>query len=231
MLLNGVHLLPDLSGALICPKARLVAVSDPIGDPAGRHAPQRAAEALKRLAALLRQRRPALVAWLGASLPALLAEGRLARREADEVARLTSAHDWHWVAEALPAGLPGTAAPELKAADLTFRHAGLPGSAALGEVSALPWPVAGLDGAVWPCFVIDGRRLVMPAFGGPADGMNVLSPPFLRLFRRPFQAVMLVGNRIVTRPRARLEAPVPPSGPLAGPQADPMPAPFATSVD
>lgn len=219
MLLNGVHLLPDLSGALICPKERLVAVSDPIGAPAARAAPQLAAEALKRLGAVLRQRRPAAVVWLGASLPTLLAEDRLAKHAADDVTRLAAEHAWHWVAEGLPAGLPGSSGAELKLGGLTWRHAGLPGSAALGEVSAQPWPVAGMDGQVWPCFVIDGRRLVIPAFGAPRDsanalnppdGTNVLSPRFLSMFRRPFQALMLVGNRIVTRPRGRLEAPPPP---------------------
>lgn len=214
MLLNGVHLLPDLSGALVCPKERLVAVSDPIGDAGARAAPQAAAEALKRLGALLRQRRPARLVWLGAALPTLLAEGRLAKRETDELLRLTQAHDWIWVAEGLPAGLPGTTTEALKAAGLTFRHAGLAGSAALGEVSAHPWPVAGMDGALLPCFVIDGRRLVLPAFGGGGDGVNVLSPRFLQMFRRPFQAVMLAGNRIVTRPRARLEPPPPPPLPM-----------------
>lgn len=213
MLLNGVHLLPDLSGALICPKERLVAVSDPIGDPDGRQAPMIAAAALKRLGAVLRQRRPAMVVWLGAGLPALLAQGRLGKREADELTRLTQAHAWHWVAEGLPDGLPGTAAAELKAGGLTFRHSGLPSSSVLGEVSAWPWPVAGMDGQVWPCFVIDGRRMVIPAFTGGAEGLNVLHPRFLQLFRRPFQALMLAGNRIVTRPRARLEPPPAPPQP------------------
>lgn len=205
MLLNGIHLLPDLSGALICPKARLVAVSDPIGDTADRGAPQRAAEALKRLGAVLRQRRPAMVLWLGDSLPRLLAEDRLAKRDADEVARLAQTHDWRWVAD----GLPDPAVPELKAAGLTFRHRPAPGSAALGEVAAAPWPLAGLDGALWPCFVFDGRRMIIPPLGG-GDGINVLSPAFAPLFRRPFNALILAGGRIVTRPRARLEPPAPP---------------------
>lgn len=213
MLLNGIHLMPDLSGALICPKSRLLVVSDPIGDPDSRQAPQIAAEALKRLASVLRQRRPAMVVWLGGALPALLAAGRLAKREADELTRMSQAQAWHWVADGLPDGLPGQAAAELQAAGLTFRHAGLPGSAVLGEVSALPWPVAGMDGQLWPCFVIDGRRMVIPAFGGRNDGMNVMAPRFLQLFRRPFQALMLVRGRIVTRPRARLEPPPAPPQP------------------
>lgn len=223
MLLNGVHLLPDLSGALICTRERLVAVSDPIGDPAARQAPQLAAEALKRLGAVLRQRRPAALVWLGASLPTLLTTDRLPKRDADEVARLAAAHAWHWVADGLPEGLPGNATTELKAAGLTFRHVGAAGSGALGEVSAAPWPVAGIEGQEWPCFVFDGRRLVMPAFGGGQivmtasgsrrDGVNVLTPRFLSMFRRPFNALMLVGNRVVTRPRARLEPPPAPPQP------------------
>lgn len=213
MLLNGVHLLPDLSGALICPKDRLLAVSDPIGDPAARTAPQAAAETLKRLAALLRQRRPAQVVWLGGALPALWADGALSRRDADDLQRLVQAQPWHWVADTLPAGLPGHGGAVLTAAGLTFRHGGLSGSAALGEVSAQPWPVAGMDGQVWPCFVIDGRRLILPAFGGGRDGVNVLSPAILAMFRRPFQALLLAGNRIVTRPRARLEPPPSPTLP------------------
>ncbi|MCR6628737.1 MAG: hypothetical protein NVV74_00995 [Magnetospirillum sp.] len=214
MLLNGVHLLPDLSGALIFPKERLVAVSDPIGDPAARQAPRLAAEALKRLGAVLRQRRPALVAWLGGSLPRLLAEGRLAKREADELARLAKAHAWHWLATDLPPDLPGTAGTELKAGGLTFRHAALTGAGVVGEVSAQGWPVAMADGTTWPCFVLDGRRLVIPAFGGRTDGINVLSAHFQPLFRRPFSALMLAGGRILTRPRPRLEAPPLPPAPL-----------------
>lgn len=215
MLLNGVHLLPDLSGALICPKERLVAVSDPIGDPAARQAPALAAESLKRLTAVLRQRRPAQVVWLGTALPNLLSRDGLAKRDVDEIARLCRDHDWHWLGEGLAAELPGSAAVELKAAGLTFRAAGLSGSSVLGEVSASPWPVAGLDGTVWPCFVFDGRRMVIPAFGGRRDGVNVLAPAFAQMFRRPFNALVLAGNRIVTRPRARLEPP--PSPPIREP--------------
>lgn len=203
MLLNGVHLLPDLSGALIWPKARLVAVADPIGDEP-RQAPRQATEAIKRLSSVLRQRRPKTVVWLGGALPHLLAAGTLARRDADELARLAAGHDWVWVARDLPAGLPGRAMAEFALDALIFRPTAQP-QAASGEVSALPSPLATIDGQTYSCFAIDGRRLVMPALGPSAGGTNVLAPPFQALFRRPFQALMLAGGRIVTRPRARLQ--------------------------
>lgn len=203
MLLNGIHLLPDLSGALIWPKQQLVAIADPIGDDP-RQAPRQAAEAIKRLAALISQRRPKIVVWLGGALPGQLAGGTLARRDADELARLAQAHDWVWVAEGLPDNLPGRSMPELEVTPLVFRPVGRP-QASSGEVSATPSPVASVDGATWPCFVIDGRRLVLPAFGPRSGGVNVLAPSFQGLFRRPFQALMLAGGRILTRPRARLQ--------------------------
>lgn len=206
MLLSGVHLLPDLSGALVWPKQRLIAVSDPLGETDGRLAPQLAAEAIRRLASVLRQRRPATLVWLGGSLPGLLAAGGLARRDAAELTALVAAQDWVWVADNLPEGLPGRSATELAMTPLVFR-AVAQADAPPGEVSATPFPVACVDGQSWPCFIIDGRRLIIPAFGPRPGGTNVLSPVFRPLFRRPFQTLMLAGGRILTRPRARLQPP------------------------
>lgn len=192
MLLNGVHLLPDLSGALVWPKQRLVAIADPL--PSEHRVAAREAVALvKQMASVLRQKRPERVVWLGGTLPGLHAADSLGKREADELDRMVRAHDWAWVAEG----------GELAVDALVFRPDAQP-KADPGEVAARPSPMAGLDGTSFPCFVIDGRRLVLPAFGPRLGGIDVLSPAFQPLFRRPFQALMLAGGRIVTRPRARL---------------------------
>ncbi|KAF0223838.1 MAG: hypothetical protein FD176_1666, partial [Rhodospirillaceae bacterium] len=55
MLLNGVHLLPDASGALVWPARQLLAVASP--------PTAMAAQAVRRLAALARQRRPRSILW------------------------------------------------------------------------------------------------------------------------------------------------------------------------
>ncbi|MBR9970130.1 hypothetical protein [Magnetospirillum sulfuroxidans] len=192
MLLNGVHLLPDLSGALIWPQRQLLAVADPIDAADARAAPQAAAEAIRRLATLARQRRPRTIVWLGQALPALLAAEKVPPRECGELARLRREHEWIWVED------------ELTLAPLTFRlNAGTATKG--GEIIAQPSPLARHDGATWPAFIIDGRRLALPAFGPRPYGIEVMNPAFLSLFRRPFQAVMLVRGRIVTRARARLE--------------------------
>lgn len=208
MLLNGTHLLPDLTGALIWPRHRLVVVSDPVADQTSRAAPQQAAEALRRLAPVLRKRQPAGILWLGTGLANMVATGSLPRREVDELGRVLQAHAWTWIGDDLPPNLPGQTLPSLTQDGLTLRQTGQAGNV-LGEISATPSPIATLDGRNWPCFVMDGRRLILPAFGVGDHGVNVLSPPFQSLFRRPFSVLALAGGRIITRPRARLEDPSP----------------------
>jgi hypothetical protein len=45
------------------------------------------------------------------------------------------------------------------------------------------------------CFVSDGERLVMPAFGAFAGGLNVRDAAFANLFRRPPLAIALGARR------------------------------------
>jgi len=193
MLLNGVHLLPDPSGAVVWPARQLLAMADPVTEADGRQAPAQAAEAVRRLTALARQRRPRSIVWLGTPLTERLAD--LPPRERRDLQRLTGESEIHWVAD------------QLVLAPLTFRLTPGPSPIKGGEVVARPHPLARYDGEVWPAFVIDGRRLALPAFGPRPLGTEVMNPAFLSAFRRPFQALMLVRGKVVTRPRARLEPP------------------------
>ena len=196
MLLNLVHLMPDLSGALVCPKLRLVAFADPL---TARDSARQVTETLRKATAVLSQRRPRTVVWIGSQLATLAASG------AADVERLCEGLDWHWIGQGLPDGLPGTSGPEFSVGGLTFRHqAGT--DARAGEVIAHPSPKASNDGIAAPCYVTDGRRMILPAFG-PRDGVgtDVLSPPIQSLFRRPFQVLMLTGSGFRARPRAKLD--------------------------
>lgn len=211
MLINGIHLLPDLSGAAFWQKERLVVFADPLGDGEDRAAIQAAAEAVKLAVAVLRQRRPAKVVWLGSALPRLIASGRLAGREAITIGQLADNHAWTWVAEDLPDDLPGSATAELAMGALTFRHCALTDTAP-GEISGFPSPVATADGETLPCFILDGRRLVVPALGADGtEGANVHSLEFQALFRKGFTAMLIGNGRILTRPREKLDSPAPQS--------------------
>lgn len=209
MLINGIHLLPDLSGAAFWSKERLVMFADPLAEGEDRAAIQAAAEAVKLASAVLRQRRPAKVVWMGSALPRLITSGRLAGREAITLAQFAETYAWTWVAEDLPEDLPGTATAELAMGAAVFRHrAAL--DAAPGEISGSPSPVATCDGETLPCFVLDGRRLTIPALGADgSNGCNVQSPEFQALFRRGFTAMMIGGGRILTRSREKLDSPAP----------------------
>jgi len=55
-----------------------------------------------------------------------------------------------------------------------------------------------------PCFVTDGRRLILPAFGAFTGGLNVLDPAISRLFRRGFQATLLGRNGLFAYPKHAL---------------------------
>ncbi len=194
MLVNGAHLLPDGAGALIWPRQHLVAVAEPQVANGSRTAPAM----IKLLATLLRRRRPRAVIWLGPVLPALFDEGGLARSDAAALTELVAAHDWTWVR-----------ADEHVCGPLTFRLDASP-DAPPGEVAARPAPQAvlgGRDGPVaLPCYAFDGRRVLLPGFGGLGRGSDVLSPPFKPLFRRPFTVLIAAGGRIRTLTRAKLEA-------------------------
>jgi metallophosphoesterase superfamily enzyme len=72
--------------------------------------------------------------------------------------------------------------------------------AAPGEVAGHLHPCArivGRGGSVRRrCFVTDGERAVLPAFGAYAGGLNVLDAAFAGLFARPPLAGALATNRV-----------------------------------
>ncbi|WP_142847406.1 phosphoesterase [Telmatospirillum sp. J64-1] len=222
MLVNDAHLLPDLNGVLVWPKERLIALADlHLDKPAlvsGRTARARQAEApfdirytLDRLAGVLRLFRPRSVVCLDDSL--FGPQGQtLEAKEARDLSKLVGAQRWIWVtgrADAVPPPCGGEAVEELPLGSLVFRRKPKP-DAAPGEVSAFLHPKAStnLAGQVLtrPCFVTDGARLILPAFGAYGGGVNVLDPSFKPLFRRSFHVFMLGDSKIRALPRARLEA-------------------------
>ncbi|MFX9042804.1 hypothetical protein ABTN45_20580, partial [Acinetobacter baumannii] len=56
------------------------------------------------------------------------------------------------------------------------------------------------------CFVSDGIRLVLPAFGAYAGGLDVLDRAFAPLFNRMFHAWLLGEASVFAVPRDRLAA-------------------------
>jgi metallophosphoesterase superfamily enzyme len=121
----------------------------------------------------------------------------------DDLRALQRGRDFVWIAgnhdPGRPHGLDGMHADELAVGPITFRHQPRPG--AMGEIAGHLHPsarVAGRGRSVRrKCFAGDGHRLVLPAFGAYAGGLNVLDRAFAGLFAAAtFRAFMLGGERV-----------------------------------
>ncbi|MBN9023933.1 MAG: phosphoesterase, partial [Rhizobiales bacterium] len=113
---------------------------------------------------------------------------RLRPADRDALQDLLRGRDMVWIAgnhdPAPPAGIGGDHAETLQVGPVTFRHAPLAG--ARGEIAGHLHPAARVAGrgrfVRRKCFAGDGHRLVLPAFGAYAGGLNVLDRAFAGLF-------------------------------------------------
>jgi len=207
------------SGALYWPDRSLLCVADlhlgraeRLARAAGDLLPHyESTDTLDRLEAEVVRLAPRLVVGLGDCFDDLDAVRGLAEEVVLRIGRLAAGRRWIWVAgthDPGPVELPGTRLAELRLGLLNFRDVALPrlGSGG-GEVSAHFHPVARLtrDGARFTrrCFLIDGRRAVLPAFGSHSGGVDARDPAFDPLLEPDAQA-FVIGNRITAVPRNRL---------------------------
>lgn len=148
-------------------------------------------ETLGRLEAEVTELSPSAVILLGDTFHDRKSEDRLADDDAERLRGLANGRSLIWVignhdADG-PQSLPGETADELTLATLTLRHEPQPGRAP-GEVAGHLHPAARVRaprGTVRRrCFVTDGERIVLPAFGAYAGGLNVRDAAFAGLFAR-----------------------------------------------
>jgi hypothetical protein len=149
-------------------------------------------ETLRRLMAEVAALSPATVILLGDTFHDRRSEDRLAADDAEVLHALARGRTLIWVvgnhdADG-PRTLPGETADELSLAGLTLRHEPQAGLQP-GEVSGHLHPAARVKatrGSVRRrCFITDAERLILPAFGAYAGGLNVRDRAFAGLFARP----------------------------------------------
>jgi DNA ligase-associated metallophosphoesterase len=148
-------------------------------------------ETLRRLAAEVDALAPATVILLGDTFHDRRSEDRLAADDARRLRDLAAGRTLVWVvgnhdADG-PRALPGETAAEVDLLGLTLRHEPQAGLQP-GEVAGHLHPAArvrSLRGSVRRrCFITDGERMILPAFGAYAGGLNVLDAAFTGLFAR-----------------------------------------------
>jgi uncharacterized protein len=206
----GVELLANLAGALFWPEQSLLTVADLHLEKGSSFAargvllpPYDTAATLARLAALIARYAPRLVVALGDSFHDGRGPMRLADTDRATLRGLQRGRDWIWITgnhDPEPAeGVGGRFLATFAASGLTFRHE--PQDHAASEIAGHLHPVARIArrgrAVSRRCFASDGARLVMPAFGSYAGGLNVRDRAFAKVFDTlDFTAHMLGARRV-----------------------------------
>ncbi|MBV8915094.1 MAG: ligase-associated DNA damage response endonuclease PdeM [Acetobacteraceae bacterium] len=205
----GHDLLLDPLGAVIWPKARLLAVADlhlEKGSAAAANGslvpPWDTAATLDRLATLLHRWRPETVVALGDSFHDGDGFGRMHGADAARLHAMARAARFVWVLgnhDPHPApGLTGLTATCWHVGGVAFCHQARPGRGP--ELVGHHHPKASIPtraGTVTrPCFVADRNRLMLPALGTFTGGLDVRSPGIASLFPEGGQAYLLGKGRL-----------------------------------
>ena len=208
--LNGAAVTLRASGALWLEEQRTLVVADLHLEKGSAYAmrgqmlpPYDTRETLRRLQAEVMATLPDAVVLLGDTFHDRKSEDRLARDDAQSLRSLAGATRLIWVignhdADG-PRALPGDVADELSVAGLTLRHEPVDGPQ-VGEVAGHLHPcarvVASRGSVRRRCFVTDGSRMVVPAFGAYAGGLNIRHAAFAGLFSQPPLCGALGADRV-----------------------------------
>jgi len=207
---NGETLLLDPAGALYWPAEQTLVFADLHFEkgsayaPSGQMLPPYDTRAtLSRMEELIHRHAPARVIALGDSFHDHDAAGRLDEHERAVLMRLGGSAEWIWIAgnhdPAPPSWLGGRVCEEIAIGDLVFRHEPSP-VPSRGEIAGHLHPCKSLvrrgRSLRRRCFASDRSRLVMPAFGAYAGGLDVRDDAVRTLFGAAF-LVYLLGSRRV----------------------------------
>jgi uncharacterized protein len=208
---GGVDLVADCDGAIYWPEEGLLAVADLHLEKGSSFAsrgvllpPYDTAATLARLARITARYAPRTVIALGDSFHDGDGPARIADADRAALASLQRGRDWIWISgnhDPAPAGgIGGRFCGMLAIGALSFCHHP---SGAAGEIAGHLHPVARVAtrGRTLSrrCFARDDARLVMPAFGAYAGGLNVRHRAFAQIFGTlAFTAHVLGEGRLYT---------------------------------
>lgn len=217
--LGRQHFVARVSGALWWPAERLLAFADlhfEKGSSYARHGmmlpPYDTRATLLEMTAEIDRLDPATIVCLGDSFHDRGAAARMERADLALLEALAFRRDWIWVAgnhdSEISPSLPGRVVAEFESRGVVLRHqAEVAASAA--EISGHFHPKVSVrangKSVVRRCFVEDGRRLVLPAFGAYTGGLDTGDPVFRPLFPRGFRAHALGRRGVYSLPPFRFD--------------------------
>jgi uncharacterized protein len=207
--INETALVADPAGALYWPSEGVLAIADLHLEKGSSFAkrgvllpPYDTAATLARLSAVIMRYAPRCVIALGDSFHDGGGPERLADADRTQLRALQVGRDWIWITgnhDPEPAqNIGGQFGGALAIGGLTFRH--IPSGTA-GEIAGHLHPVARVShrgrAVSRRCFAADALRMVMPAFGAFAGGLNIRDAAFADLFGTlAFTAHMLGDGRL-----------------------------------
>jgi DNA ligase-associated metallophosphoesterase len=209
ILAAGAAFVGDPAGALYWPEQGLLAVADLHLEKGSSFAargvllpPYDTAATLARLARLIAHYAPRLVVALGDSFHDRGGAARIADADRAALRALQRGREWIWIAgnhDPDPAAdIGGSFCETISCDPVVFRHAPRLNECD-GEIAGHLHPVARVlqRGRTTSrrCFAGDGRRLVMPAFGAYAGGLNVRDRAFLDVFGTLSFTAHMLGER------------------------------------
>lgn len=214
--IGGARLELCAEGALYWPDERTLIVADLHLEKASALAPRHllppydSAATLAALGALCRRLAPRRIIALGDSFHDESGHDRLPETSRRALAALQAGREWLWVAgnhdPAPPVGAGGDAVGEIRFDGLAFRHRPMAGES--GEIAGHLHPAARVRvrGRAFrrKCFIGDGTRMILPAFGALTGSLNVLDPAFAGLFPGSYTAWMLGRSHLHAMPARRL---------------------------
>jgi hypothetical protein len=210
IIVNGEQLTLDPGGAAWWPAHGTLIFSDIHFEKGSSYArfgqhlpPYDTRTALNRMVALAARYTPTRIIALGDSFHDKDGADRLGEREREILFALGRSAEWIWIEgnhdPAPPAWLGGTITSEIRIGGLLFRHE--PSAThSPGEVAGHLHPCATVTrhgrSLRRRCFVSDGHRLVLPAFGAYAGGLDIREAAVRSLFPERFLAYLLGARRV-----------------------------------
>lgn len=210
--LRGEELVALPCGAALWPAMRTLIVADLHFEKGSSFArrgalvpPYDTAATLRRLAATIAATDPERVISLGDAFHDGFGPERMSDDDRARLAALQAGREWIWIAgnhDAEAVGdVGGVRIEELSIGALTFRHE--PRRGARGEIAGHLHPAARVRVAAGTvrrhCFAGDGQRLILPAYGAYAGGLDVAGRAFAGLFDTAALTVHLIGEGRVHR--------------------------------
>jgi uncharacterized protein len=202
----GKTLIADHTGAIYWPGEAVLLVADLHLEKASAYAssgallpPYDTRETLIKLAQTIDRYQPRCVMALCDSFHDEGAPERIDAADLERLRILQEDREWIWLSgnHDPRLALGGRRAEAIRLGGIALRHQPTCG-AATHEIAGHLHPAARLSlygtSIRRPCFVGNGRRIIMPAFGAFTGGLNVLDDAFLPLFGNGGMAVWMLGQ-------------------------------------